>query len=360
MAAMVGVCAALAALLTVPSMASAIYEPVSGGATRLTLSGPFGAILSQNHVKLKGTGGVTIRGAVVTFPVSGGKFDPTDSRGAVDHDGALVLSSGGRSIPMRGLMLKTTRKTSPFSAKLGGSQLKLSVGARVTMVPAGFGEKVTTTALRLSGKVATRLGKKLRLPDIFAQGQLLGSAVSRVSPETLALTNTGSVAFTFSPDILAKLKALFVAVNPIFPAERPDTTFTLPIAGGTISPDASIGTVETKGSLELLQLGAGQVFWHEGWIDLAAPSLSAELEVQPSPPFAGKAGRLSIASLSLTGATVTPDPALRTVTVQNASLALQPGLAQTFNETFARPQGKDNVFLAGEPLGTVSFTAQGQ
>lgn len=32
----------------------------------------------------------------------------------------------------------------------------------------------------------------------------------------------------------------------------------------------------------------------------------------------------------------------------------------TFNELFAKPQGKDGVFVAGEALGTISFMAQGQ
>ena len=43
-----------------------------------------------------------------------------------------------------------------------------------------------------------------------------------------------------------------------------------------------------------------------------------------------------------------------------ASLALDAATTQTFNEVFAKPQGKDGVFGAGEALGSVSFVAQGQ
>lgn len=352
-------CAALLAALALASSAAAVYEPVGGGATRLALSGPFMSTLRANHVRLRGSGGVQVHGATATFPVSEGKFDPTDSRGAVLHEGSLVLSARGRGIPVRALMLKTTRRASPYSAKLGGSQLKLSSAARLSSAPNGFGEKVKVTALRLSAKVATRLGKKLRLPKAFSEGQLLGRAVTRVEPETIALEDTGKVSLTLSPEISAKLRSLFVAVNPIFPAEHPDV-FTLPIFAGTLAPDAAQGTVETKGSLELLQLGAGQVFWHQSWLEIVGGQLSSELEVDPSPPFAGKAGRQPVGGLSLAGATVTPDPAARTVTVANATLTLQPGMAQTFNDAFARPQGQADVFAAGEPLGTVSFTAQGQ
>ena len=41
-------------------------------------------------------------------------------------------------------------------------------------------------------------------------------------------------------------------------------------------------------------------------------------------------------------------------------MTMQANLAQAFNEAFAKPLGKANVFAAGEPLGTVSFTAQAQ
>ncbi len=353
-------CTGLIATLTFTATAAGAYEPLAGGSTRLNLSGAFMTILQQNHVTLRGTGGVQVHGASATFPVSEGKFDPTDSSGAVSHEGSLVLSAGGHSIPLRALALKTTRKASPLAAKLGGSQLKLSASAKLSAARNGFGERIATTAMRLSAKVATRLGKKLRLPKAFAEGQPLGTALTRIEPETIALENTGKVAFTFSPGVAAKLKSVFVAINPIFPAEHPDTSFTLPIFAGTIAPDASLGTIETKGSLELLQLGAGQVFWHEGWLDLGAKLLSPEVEVDPSPPFAGKGGRLPIADLSLSGAAVTQNPGARTVTVANAGLTLQAGTAQTFNEVFAKPQGKDNVFTPGEPLGTISFTAQGQ
>lgn len=351
--------ALLTVALTFAPTAPAVYEPVGGGATRLALSGPFMSTLRANHVQLRGAGGVQVHGSTVTFPVSEGKFDPTDARGAVLHEGSLVLSAGGRSIPMRGLMLKTTRRSSPFSTKLGGSQLKLSSSAKVLTARNGFGEKVSVTALKLSAKVATRLGKKLRLPKAFGEGQPLGRAVTRIEPETIALENSGKVSFAFSPGIAAKLQSLFVAINPIFPAEHPDV-FTLPIFGGTLAPDASQGTVETKGSIELLQLGAGQVFWHESWLDLAGGQLSSELEVGPSPPFAGKAGRQPVAGLSVSGGTVTANPSARTITVANASMTLQAGMAQTFNEAFAKPQGQSNVFAAGEALGTLSFTAQGQ
>jgi hypothetical protein len=295
----------------------------------------------------------------VTFPVSGGKFDPTVAKGVVAHEGSLVFEAGPRSVPLRSLALKSTQRHSPFSAKVGGSQLKIASVAKLSVAREGFGVRIRASALRLSAKFAERLGKKLRLHGAFQAGQPLGSALTRAQPVTVALENTGKVAFALDPGIAAKLRSLFVAVNPIYPAEHPGTLFTLPIFGGTIAPDASSGTLQASGSLELLQLGGGQVFWQEPWLDLATKTLSAEVDVEPAPPYAGKAGRIPIAAFSLSGTAVASDPSARTVSVGSIATTLQASTAQTFNEVFAKPQGREGVFEAGEALGTIGFTAQG-
>jgi hypothetical protein len=143
-----------------------------------------------------------------------------------------------------------------------------------------------------------------------------------------------------------------ISVNPIFPAEHPGSF--------TLARDvfASEGTVQILGSLEFLQLGAGQVFWHELWFDLAGHQVLAEVDLELTPASPGKLGQIPIAVLG-TG-TVSADPNARTITVFGARLALNVASATYFNEAFAKPQGKANVFVAGETLGTISFVAQAQ
>jgi len=184
--------------------------------------------------------------------------------------------------------------------------------------------------------------------------------VTKVNPATVTVLGAGKAGLTPNPETIAKLNELFVAVNPIFPAEHLGSAFTFPIFGGTIATDASTGTMETNGSLELIQLSGGQVFLHEPWVDLATKTVSAEVDVEPSPPYPGKQGRLTIADLGLAGAAISSNPAARTVTVNNATATMQAGIAATLNEVFAKPKGKGNVFKAGDPLGALSFTAQGQ
>lgn len=342
--------------LVVPQ-ARATYNPIAGGATKVKLDRSFLGLLEQNGVKLSAAGGARLTAGTVTFPISAGKLDPVASRGTVEHDGTLVFRAGTRRIALRALLLKTTRPHAPLSVKVGGGQLKLAQTKGIAVVRRGFGSEIRIKALQLSSKVATRLGKKLGLRGVFEPGQPLGSSVTRAIPSTIAVEGKGRVDLDLDPGFVAKLQSLFVAVNPIFPAEHPGS-FTLPIFGGTLAPDASEGRVATQGALEFLQLGGGQVFWREPELEFGSSSLVAEVEVDPSPPYGGKLGPLTIGSL--TSGSVSAKPATRTISQVGVMLSLDAVTAATFNEVFAKPQGKDGVFVAGETAGTLGFTAQGE
>jgi len=350
--------AVVAALLLLsalfPAGATAAYDPLGSGTTRLSLDKSFTALLKQNGVQLTGEGGVVVRGNAVIFPVSGGKFDPTTAKGAIEHGGALRLRAGRRSVPVRALQLKTTQRHSPFAAKVGGGQLKIAAAQKMAVRRAGFGSRVETTALTLSAKFAERLDKKLHLRGIFAADQPFGATVTRAEPVTVAVAAAEKVSFTLDPAIAAKLQSLFVAVNPIFPAEHLGPVFSLPIFDGAIAPDATLGTLRTKGSLEFLQLGGGQVFWHEPSLELATKVGLVELDVEPAPPYAGKVGPVAVGALTLTS--VSADPQARTIAM-SAALALEPAAAVAFNQAFA--EGKE-TFRPGEALGTLSFVAHAQ
>ncbi|HEX3735697.1 MAG TPA: hypothetical protein VHU86_11175 [Solirubrobacterales bacterium] len=351
----------VALVLTIaPPLAKADYDPLAAGTTRIVLDKGFLTLLKQNGVQLSAVAPARLAAGVVTFPIAAGKFDPVSGKGTIEHEGALLFQAGTRRIPLKALQLKTASKHAPFSVKAGGGQLKLAAARSLAVSRLGFGDRVSVSALTLSAKIATRLGKKLQLRGVFGAGQPLASSVTTVQPETISVLGKGRAELTLDPGILAKLRDLFVAVNPIFPAEHVGSAFQLPIFGGTIAPDASSGVLQTSGALELLQLGGGQVFWHEPWAELAAGALSAEADAEPAPPYPGKLGRGSIAGLSLAGATISASAQVRSISVGGASLALSPVAAATFNEVFAKPQGKEGIFIAGEALGTVSFTALGR
>jgi hypothetical protein len=98
------------------------------------------------------------------------------------------------------------------------------------------------------------------------------------------------------------------------------------------------------------------------WVDLGTKQATVEVSIDSTNQTAvktpGNIGRTSIANIDLTGATITSDPVNRMVSVQNAKSTLQAVTAATLNEVFAKPLGKENVFVEGDSLGIFSFTVQ--
>jgi len=345
--------ALLCATLLFQDAAWAGNDPLAGGTTRLAMDKRFARLLAANGVKLTAKAGARRRGRSLLLPVSGGSLDPTIERGVIENSGTLIFRHGRRRVVVRTVEVKTKRE--PLVAKVGGSQLKIARAGRVSFERAGFGSAFTARPLRLTAKFATRLGKKLRLRGVFEVGQMLGGLRTEASPATLAVLPVGGATFTPAPDFVSKLDSLFVSLNPIAPMQRgAGPVFSAPMAAeGTIAPDASAGVPRTAGGLEFLQLGSGQVFWRDPWLDLAAHQLLADVDVEPSPTLPGKVGRVAVAALGAGAAT--SDPGTRAISLSAAPLVLTPDTAAYFNEAF-----NTDRFQAGEPIGSISLSAQTQ
>jgi hypothetical protein len=339
------------------AQARASYDPLASGTATISLSGPFRSLLHQQHVKLTGRKGArVIAQRRIVLPVAGGKADPTIAKGSFELGGEVVLSSAGHSLALTFLTINT--KSSPLYAKVGGGQQKVAKAKGASFLRDGFAYGYKATGLTLSAKTATRLGKRLKLEGVEA-GQTIGSLKVTANPATVTVLPKGRATFVLDPAFAAKLSALFVARNPIFPAEHQGDTFTLPIgAKGQLAPDGSAGTLRIEGTLELLQLGAGQLFWRELWFQPDQTRAIGEAELDPSPPYPGKRAEAGIFSLG--SGQITSDPSARTIAISGAPLTLTALTAQDLNEGFSRPQEKGDLFAAGEAAGTISFTAQGQ
>jgi hypothetical protein len=352
--------AVLLAVLAFVPVAQGSYDPLGAGRTKLTLAKPFVRSLASHEVVLEAAQGAARDGRSYTLPVAGGAIDPRAMKGEIDQAGALVFRRGRQRVPLRKIVVEV--KHQPLIAKVGGGQLKLATAAKRSFVRDGFGSVFDATGLRLSAKLATRLAKKLHLHGVFAAGQPLGALRSSTEPATVAVLPRGRATLAPDPAFIAKLDSLFVSLNPIAPAERASgPTFSFPfIPAGNISPDGRRGQIRLGGGVEYLQLGAGQVFWHEPWLEPTAETTLAETDVEPTPSFPGKLGQIPVLILDLSGATITSDPKARTVGVSGAGVALTAQTAATFNQAFAKPQQKDEVFHPGEALGSISFVAQTQ
>lgn len=390
--------AALFALLALAPFASAAPAPVAGGTTTVTLNGGFANALKKNGVKLLQISPATLKGKTVTLPVSGGSVDPVSGQGSVTHSGGIRFKAGKKSVALTSLELNTT--TASLSAKVGKKTLRVASVTGFTTTRDGFGVDLKVAKLKLTGKAAKELNKALAAPikkkgkkgkastskkkkatakakPIFKANQVLGGSISTTQPSSLAVLPTGNATLTTALPTVTKLAKVGVKIDTVAPttvaAEGPPPAYSFPIGGESIAPTATAGIVKTSGGLKLNQVfvpGEVETTMTLGniWVDLGAKTATVEVVVESKGISdklnLGTLGRSSIADVSLTGATVTADPATRTVSVQNASATLQAVTAEVLNSVFVegyegvtKDTGKEK-FVAGDPLGTFSFTAQ--
>lgn len=330
------------------------YDPVASGTTTLTVAASFSRLLGSHHVSIVGRAGAKVRGRKILLPATGGEFEPLIGKGTVENEGTIIFVAGKRKVLLRATAFKA--KPSPFYAKVGGGQLKIAKAKNLTFKREGFGIGFTATGLRLSPKVATRLDKKLRLGKAIKTGQQLGTMVSRVTPSTVHLLARNRVSLTLDAGFVAKLHELFVSINPIAPAELgPGPTLSFPIElESALAPAGSSGLIKTGGAVELLQLGNAQTFWREIWLEPSLATLASEVDLEPSPPKAGKQPHGPL--LSLGAGQVSADPLARTISGSGETAVLPQSTADQLNSSFS--DGK-TTFATGELLGTLSFMAQG-
>ncbi len=384
----------LVALLAFAPLASAASDPLAGGTTTITLNKGLVNKLSKNGVKVLKASPATVKGRTVTLPVSGGALDPTNGQGTVEHSGGIKFKRGKKTAAVNTLVLDTT--TSSLNAKVAGKTMKLASVAKVALTRNGFGANVSIGQLKLTGKAAKQLNKKLNITtkgkkgkgkanklasaskgkaanNLFKGNQNLGSAASETQPKTVAVLPVNLVALTGDLGTLGKFAELKASPELVPPAQIVGgplpPVFGFPISGGTIAPDAISGVLQSAGGFKIVKKvepAPGVEFeirmlLTNIWLDLAAKTATAEVTIESSNPALFKApgnlGRSSIADVSLTGATVVSNATARTVSVTGATASLQPVTAEVLNEVFAN---KEQKFKAGDPLGAFSFTAQTQ
>jgi hypothetical protein len=410
----VTIVAALVAMLAFAPLASAASDPLSSGTTTLTLNKGFAKKLKNSGVKVLKLSPGKVKGRNVTLPVSGGSLDPITGLGTIEHSGGFKFKAGKKSASVNTLILDTT--TSSLTAKVAGKSMKFASVKGAKVARNGFGANVSITSLKLTGKAAKQLNKKLgftgkakgksnkgkgnkrasaskTVQPPFKGNQVLGGSTSETQPKTVVVVPGGNATLALSASALQKLNNVgphppgepgpfAVKLSPVAPTSvasvGPPPTVAFPISGGTLSPAATSGVLQTQGGLMLVQdlegapppgtRGVTTLVMGNIWVDLGAKTATVEVTItNPKTPEAnlGNLGRASIADINLTGATITSDPVTRTVSVQNASATLQAVTAETLNSVFITPIEKATMtpqekFAGGDPLGIFSFTAQTQ
>lgn len=395
----VAVIAALAALLVLAPFASATSDPVASGTTTVTLNQGFFKKLKKAGVKVLKVSPGTVKSRKVTLPVKGGSIDPTNGLGSLELNGGIKFKRGKKTAPVNTLVLDTAK--SSLNGKVAGKSMKIASVTGLTYSRNGFGVNVNVAKLKLTGKAAKQLNKKLGftgqkkgkakgnkraaaskvVQPPFKGNQVLGGSFSETQPKTVAIVAGGKADLltneaTVKKFVLPPPNGLAVKIEKVDPTElvtqaNPFTPLLrFPIGGGTIAPDANGGIVQTNGGVKLVQelmVGTTTMTLGNIWLDLGAKTATVEVTVAStiSPQLnLGSLGRSSIADVSLVGATVKSDAASRTVSVENATATLQAVTAETLNSVFGAPFDAAEIphpkFAPGDGLGTFSFSVQTQ
>jgi hypothetical protein len=344
------------ALLSPASAARASYDPIASGNVKLRLDPSFEQLLRKNRIQLSGRQGARTDKTGAQLTVIGGKADPAIKKAEIDAGGELVFRSRFGAVVLKHISLFT--KPTPLIAKVSGGQLKIARAGSVKLKRGGFGNVLTASRLRLTSKAAIRLNKRLHT-TVFVDGLPLGNLNASTQLESLAILAENSGQIDVDPSFFAKLTADSTSLNPIFPAEHSGLSYRFPIiGGGRISPDGTSGTVRLGGNLEFLRLGSGQVFWKEPWFDLGASTISAEVDLEPTPAFPGSLGRAPVlgAGTSAPGS-ISSDPATRTLTLSGMTVRLDAAAAEQFDKAFGEASGR---YQSGELVGTLSAVVQAQ
>jgi hypothetical protein len=420
------VATALIAMLAIASVASAATpNPISSGTTTLTINAKLLKSAKQAGIKITAVKPAKIKGSKATFAVTGGEIEATTGAGTITHSGGLKITWGKKSVTLKSFTVSTSGKS--LSAKIGGKTVKVASLAGVSATRLGFGNGITAKKVKLTSAGANALNKKLtpaptktkvkkngktitktvKVKPPFKANALLGSSNTEVEVGTDNVLAKETMVFNGDATLLGKLKDVGVELQTISPTTVSGTTFTSPIAGGTIAPNGSTGAVNSSGGLKMVQNLKGgpstSITLANIGVDLAAKTAGVEVigesnaESEGKKPLnVGNLGRSSIADLTITS--TNPSPATRTVGV-NANAVIQPVAAEVLEgfvkvyqgyytqvvaltlteeikagikpvmtpaevEAIAKKAGEDKVandqIKSGEALGSFSFIAAGE
>lgn len=365
-----GIAALLALLAFVPTAAAA-RDPIASGSTDLHMKKGFLRKLANAGITVTGLRGGEAAGNKVGLALRGGMLDPTDVAGHVEPQGGFKLSLGRRGVPIYGLSVNTVKGS--VYATVAKAHMQLATFAAPVVRREGFGANFKAGQLVLTEKATRRISNRLGLRQNkrFEAGRVISNLYVSAQPRTVNLLAQGSVVLTPNQATLAKFAAKGVklpgGIAPIPPATAPSpTTLAFPISGGTMAPDGSTGMLQTIGGVQVTKQTdtlSPQVRLTNVEVNFGSKAALVELEILPTPPFPGGAGRASIVDLTLPSGAVTTSPGARQITITDAEAKLQAVAATTLDSVFDQPAPappSSSDFVVGDPFGTFSLTAQAE
>jgi hypothetical protein len=364
--------AATIALLGLAASAQAARDPIASGTTDLHMKKGFARKLANLQIEVLGLGATGVSGNKIGLKVLEGELDPTNVQGQLTQRGGFKLALGGRGVPVTKVVVNTVKST--VFAQVAGARMQFATFPTPNAAREGFGSSFKAGQLTLTEKAATRISNRLGLKGSRRIGsRVISNLFATAQPRSVTLVPQGSATLTLNAATLVKFKAKGVAVpggfTPVAPATEPTPlAFQLPIGSGEIVLGSSTGAgkVTTTGGIQILKSTktlSPKLVLKSLNIDLTGKSATAELEISPTPPFAGNVGRSFGLTITVPNGGVVTNPTTRQIEINGAEARLQSNAASVLNSVLNQPPPEPppaSNFVVGDPLGTFTIIAQAQ
>ena len=224
---------------------SADTVPLAGGDTRLHLNTATAGVLADNGVAVAPIGPATARGTRVTFPITGGRINPTNGAGTVLHSGGLSFSAGGTTVRLRNFSVDT--RTGALTAQVGGSRVRIIDldTADAAVIRRGTG-RAETWIVRVQAELSATGAAALNAAfdtDLFARGIPLGRVDVLTEPGQYLLRG-GDTSLSLAPATAAALQGLGVTVGNVPPAAANTAgALEFPVTGQRIRANNFVGRI---------------------------------------------------------------------------------------------------------------------
>jgi endonuclease/exonuclease/phosphatase family metal-dependent hydrolase len=178
---------ALALFLVFASSALGASESLTGGTTDLTLTKGFKKKLSNNGVKVLGSGSGKVSSGTVELSVTSGEIDTAAGLGNINHSGGFKLKRGKRTATITGISIELGGAA--VIAKVANSRMKLGSLGPVSYTRNGVNVNVSSGGVNLTSKAAKRLNEKLGLNNALkgtmsdSQSAIQVKAATPVTPQ---------------------------------------------------------------------------------------------------------------------------------------------------------------------------------
>jgi len=340
----------LVALALVPA-AAAQAQPLENASATMQLNGALARKLKKEEVRLTALKPAQAKGRNVVLPGTEGSLEPRYGSGYLYLGGGFKWRAGKKAATLRRLILNVEKRA--LTAVVNGTTMKLAELAPQLLTVTGFDFADAVKSMKLTGRAASTLNRRLGLQGVFKAGRSLGAATATGRFGELQVSG-GDLTLTVDDAFRQKLQSVEADVRA--------PTVSMPLQGGRVTSGLSASVMGENG-LVFVQPNKSElgepVERMIGFITTYASTEPGQVSGAANVTFP-RPGTLGYPGGWL--ATIPTSPIQFNAETGEAGgsfpMALAPQMASLLNETIGASRGQPSLFSAGETLGTVSFTAR--